>query len=143
MARLHSKNKGRSGSTKPLNPDMSFVKLKPAEIEKIIVDLATQDITQSKIGLILRDRYGVPNVKLLCEKSIGQIVRENSISKSLPEDLQALFSKYLNLKKHLGNNTRDTHNRRSLILIESKIRRISKYYKNKGILDKKWSYNKN
>ena len=36
---------------------------------------------------------------------------------------------------------KDLHSRRGFELIESKIRRLVKYYKAKKMLDKKWTYN--
>ncbi|NCC71266.1 30S ribosomal protein S15, partial [bacterium] len=73
-------------------------------------------------------------------KSISAIVNENNLLKTIPEDLNALVNKAKNLKKHLEFNKRDIHNRRGLLLIESKIRRLSKYYKKKEVLPKNWSY---
>ena len=140
MARIHARTKGKSGSKRPVKADLSFVKVKPNEVVKIILDLSKNDTSKSKIGLILRDSYGIPSVKLLCGKSISEILKENKLSKEVPEDISFLVKKYKNLKKHLETNTRDKHNKRGLILIKSKILRLAKYYKNKQILDRKWGF---
>ena len=132
--------KGSSGSFKPLNPDISFVTLKAKEIEKIVLDLAKEDTPKSKIGLILRDTYAVPDVKLVCKKSISKILEENNVVKKLPEDLNDLYQKYLKVVKHLDKNTRDKHNRRGLNMIEAKIIKLTKYYKSKNVLDMKWRH---
>ena len=56
-----------------------WVGLKPAEIEKIIIDLGKQGEQPAKIGLILRDKHGVPKDRL-ADKKITQILREAGIS---------------------------------------------------------------
>ncbi|MFP4402245.1 MAG: 30S ribosomal protein S15 [Candidatus Nanoarchaeia archaeon] len=141
MARIHARTKGKSGSKKPANPDVSFVNIKAKEIEKLIVQFSKEDnLSSSEIGIRLRDTYAVPSVKVVCGKSIRDILKENGIESSVPEDLQALVNKVYSLKKHLQNNPKDVHNKRSLLLVESKIRRLTKYYKNKGVIAQNWRY---
>ena len=139
MARTHARVRGKSGSSKPVVADLSFVTMKKADVEKTIVKLANDDIKASMIGLILRDTYGVPSVKKVTGKSIGAILAEAKIVFRIPEDLEALVKKATALKKHLESNTRDVHNKRGLQLIEAKIRRLSKYYKVKGKIPANWS----
>jgi small subunit ribosomal protein S15 len=139
MARTHARTKGKSGSTRPVTSDLSFVTMKAKDVEKLIIKMAKEDaISASKIGLILRDTHAIPSVKALCGKSVGQILSENDLLASVPEDLNALVAKVRGLKKHLSTNTRDTHNKRGLILIEAKIRRLSTYYKKKGSIPTNW-----
>lgn len=141
MARIHARTKGKSGSTRPVVKDVSFVKLKDKEIVSIIQKLAKEeDMKPSKIGLVLRDTYGVPDVKLICKKSISEILKEGNLLHAVPEDLEALVTKAKALRKHLEKNKRDTHNKRGLILIESRIRRLVKYYKKHDKLPENWSY---
>jgi small subunit ribosomal protein S15 len=99
-----------------------------AAIEKLIVDLRKEGTSSSMIGLILRDRHGVPDVKMVTGKSIGDILVENKISSEIPEDLRDLMIKALGLRKHLEDNKKDLHNKRQLHLVEAKIRRLVKYY---------------
>ena len=91
------------------------------------------------IGLTLRDSYGIPSVKALVGKSVTDILEEAKLLTVIPEDLQALVTKAIGLRKHLEFNSRDTHNKRGLILIESKIRRLSTYYKKTGKIASNWS----
>jgi len=140
MARTHARVKGKSGSTKPAVADLSFVTIKKEEVVKLIVGMAKEDVKLSIIGLKLRDTYGVPSVKKLVGKSISQILKENKIESSVPEDLNALVVKAKALKKHLEHNKRDVHNKRGLILLESKIRRLSTYYKKSNKLASNWRY---
>lgn len=51
-----------------------------------------------------------------------------------------MINKALSLRKHLAANKKDRHNARSLQLIESKIHRISKYYRSTGKLPANWRY---
>lgn len=141
MAKMHTRRKGKSGSRRPLikdNPE--WVPLSTEEITDIIIKLAKDGASSAKIGLVLRDQYAVPNVKLATGKGIVQIREENNVSASLPEDMGNLIVKAIGLSSHLKENPGDLHNKRSLNLIESKIRRLEKYYKNTGVLPKDWKY---
>ncbi|HDI72834.1 MAG TPA: 30S ribosomal protein S15 [Candidatus Altiarchaeales archaeon] len=141
MARMHARKKGKSGSKHPLRtakPD--FVAYDQSEIEELIVKLAKEGNSPSMIGIILRDQYGIPSVKEVTEKKIGYFLKKNKLAPEIPEDLQNLIKKAINLRKHLERNAKDKHNKRGLQLIESKIHRLSKYYRRKGRLAKDWRY---
>ena len=51
-----------------------------------------------------------------------------------------LMRRALRLIDHLESNRKDRHNSRQLELTESKIRRLSRYYKGRGQLDTEWAY---
>ena len=106
-----------------------------------MIELGKKDIQPSLIGLMLRDSKGIPSVKKITGKSITEILKENNLFSEIPEDLGFLVKKYNNIKKHLENNKRDVHNKRSLSLIESKIRRLMKYYKRVKKIPENWKYN--
>jgi small subunit ribosomal protein S15 len=109
-------------------------------ITKVILDLRKEGASSSKIGLVLRDRYGVPDVKLALGKRIGDILKENKVASEIPEDLRDLMIKALGLRKHLGENKKDLHNKRQLNLTESKIRRLVRYYRGTKKLPKEFVY---
>ena len=67
---------------------------------------------------------------------------ENKLSSKLPEDILALIKKEIDLMKHLEENKKDVSAKRGLKLTESKIHRLVKYYKRKGILESNWSYDR-
>lgn len=138
MARTHARVKGKSGSSKPVNADLSFVTITAKEVKELIIQFANKDMKSSEIGIILRDTYAVPNIKKLTGKSIGKILEEAKISQTIPEDLGNLVEKALKLRKHLELNKKDLHNKRGLQLIESKIRRLSGYYKKTNKIPKNW-----
>ncbi|MDD1672856.1 MAG: 30S ribosomal protein S15, partial [Methanomicrobiales archaeon] len=112
----------------------------PKEIEKMILDLKKQGKTMSEIGLILRDKHGVPDVKLATGKRIGRILEGAGVESRIPEDLQNLIRKALGMRKHLTENKNDLHNKRQLQLTESKVRRLVKYYVTVGKLPADWEY---
>lgn len=118
-----------------------WLDLNAKEIKQTILELRGQGRASSEIGLVLRDSYGVPDVKLATGQKITPILREKKVGPKVPEDLQNLIIRALGLKKHLDLNPKDVHNKRALQLIESKIRRLVKYYKNKGSVPEDWVYN--
>ena len=140
MARMHSRKKGRAGSKKPYNRPLVWVRYKPKEIELLIVKLTKEGKTSSQIGMVLRDTYGVPDVRKIEGKKVSKILAERKLLPEIPEDLKALMRKNIIIKKHLEANHKDNFSKRGLGLTESKIRRLVKYYKNSGRLDKSWTY---
>merc|ERR1712227_640452 len=48
---------------------------------------------------------------------------------SIPEDLYCLIKKAVSVRKHLEKNRKDKDSKFRLILIESRIHRLSRYYK--------------
>ncbi len=138
---MHARKKGKASSKPPYRTDApEWIKFNKEDIEKIIIKLARQGNSTSMIGMILRDSYGIPNVKLVLGKKITQVLKEHNIAPKYPEDLVNLIRRAERLRKHLENNKKDLHSRRGLQLIESKIHRLSKYYRRKGVLDPKWKY---
>jgi SSU ribosomal protein S15P len=139
MARMHSKSKGKSGSTRPpvLKPPEWFDRTPEWVIDKII-ELGKAGQPPSMIGLILRDQYGVPLVKAIIGKSITQVLAENGLAPSMPEPLTNLIKKAVTIRKHLEENPKDLHSKRGLQETESKIHRLSKYYKRRKVLPPDW-----
>ena len=118
----------------------AWVTLNTAEVEDLIVKMARDGYTSARIGLMLRDQYGVPNVKLLTGKCVTEIMKEKGVASELPEDLSSLMRRAISLNIHLRTNKGDHSNRRGLQLIESKIRRLEHYYKDNGVLPADWKY---
>jgi len=143
MARMHSKKKGRSGSTKPVRKvPPSWLKYKPFEVEKLVVKLSKEGKSSAEIGIELRDTYGIPSVKSITGKKINKILKENEMLPKIPEDIKNLMKRALALMKHLEKNKKDNIAKRGLQLTESKIRRLTKYYKKNKILPKDWKYSR-
>lgn len=141
MARMHTRKKGQAGSKKPYRKEPAkWSNTNKDEIEKTILQLADDGKTSSDIGMILRDRYGVPDVTLVTGKKILEILKEKNQAPKVPEDIHNLIVKVLDLNKHINKNPKDLHNKRSLNNMVSKIRRLQKYYHREGILPKDWKY---
>ncbi len=141
MARMYARRRGTSGPVKPYRKEApGWSNTDTAEIEKIIVELRKDGMSSSQIGLVLRDKYGVPDVKLATGKRVNEILRENDLESEIPEDLRNLMQKALGLRKHLAENRKDVHNARQLQITESKVRRLGKYYVRSGRMPKGWTY---
>jgi len=143
MGRMYARKRGKSRSKRLYREKApEWIPLSPEEIESLIVDLAKKGYSSAMIGLILRDQYGVPNVRQILGKKITQVLEENGLRPAVPEDLDNLIRKAIRLRKHLGVHRKDYHNKRALQLVESKIRRLVKYYKAVGKLPHDWNYQK-
>jgi len=141
MARMHARRKGRSCSRRPMiSENPAWVPINATDIEELIVKMAKDGYTSARIGLVLRDQYGVPNVKLATGRTVTEIMAEKGVSPALPEDLSNLMRRAISLNVHLKENRGDVSNKRGLQLIESKIRRLERYYKRNGVLPVDWKY---
>src|SRR5436309_7862739 len=141
MARIHAHRKGKSGSTRPyLKTNPEWVVMEKAEIEETIVRLHQEGLSTASIGVRLRDAYGVPNVHLATGRSVTEILSSKGTKFTLPEDLASLIKRAASLQSHLKDHRKDLSNRRGLELIESRIRRLSRYYKSRGVLPADWDF---
>ncbi len=141
MARMYSRKRGKSKSHAPIKKETpSWVTHGSKEIELLILKYAKEGKTAAQIGLYLRDEYGIPSVKPILKKTITQILKEKNISKELPDDLMALIKRAVMIRKHMEENHKDMTGKRGLQLTESKVKRLVKYYKRTGALDKTWKY---
>ncbi|MBU0459396.1 MAG: 30S ribosomal protein S15 [Nanoarchaeota archaeon] len=143
MARMHSRKKGKAKSTKPIKKVPSWAPYKGKEIEKLVIKFAKAGKTTSEIGIFLRDSYGINSVKALAGKSISAILKENNLTKDLPEDLLNLIKKMVEVKTHLEKNRQDMTAKRGLQLTSSKIRRLIKYYQKSKRLPADWKFDPN
>lgn len=141
MARMHTRRKGQAGSSKPIRKEPpKWSNTNKDEIENTIGQLASSGKHSSDIGMILRDRYGVPDVTLVTGKKIVTIMKEKNVAPKVPEDIHNLIVNVLDLNKHLQKNPKDIHNKRSLNNKVSKIRRLEKYYHREGVLPADWKF---
>lgn len=138
---MHSRKKGKSGSTRPARLEKPvWIELSPEEVENEVVKLARKGHSKSLIGTIMRDSRGVPLVKVVVGKKISQILKENDIKAPLPEELANLVKKALSIRKHLEENHKDLEAKKGLNRTESKIYRLIKYYKKKKKLAPDFKY---
>jgi small subunit ribosomal protein S15 len=118
----------------------SWCKYQPEEVEAIVIKLAKEGNSTSRIGTILRDQYSIPLAKPITGKTITKILKEAQLAPTMPEDLSNLIKKAENLGAHYEKNRTDLNNKRSLQIIEAKIHKLSRYYKREGVLPKNWKY---
>jgi small subunit ribosomal protein S15 len=141
MARMHTRRKGKACSKRPLiSENPSWVPLNATEIEDLVEKFTKEGVSPAMIGMILRDQYAVPNVKLATGKTVTEIQAEKGIKGDLPADLSQLMVRAINLNNHLKLNPKDISNKRGLAMLEAKIRRLEKYYKDNGVLPATWRY---
>jgi len=141
MARLYTSKRGRSGSTRPISKKApSWCKYTPEEVEALVLKLSREGNAASNIGVVLRDRYGVPLAKSITGKTIHEILKVGQQEANLPEDLNSLVRTADGLRRHLEKNRKDYVNKRSLAMVESKIHRLVKYYRARGQLRPDWQY---
>ena len=141
MARMYSRKKGRHGSKKPAKKTVpSWILYDAKKTELLIAKLSKDEKTPSQIGVLLRDAYGIPNVSVLCSKSISAILKEKKLLTEVPEDLTALFKKFASIRKHLEANKHDETAARGLLITDSKINKLVKYYKRAGRIPEAWKF---
>ncbi len=134
MARMHSRKHGKHGSKKPvkkMNPEHLIY---DADETKELVKKLSKNLTPAEVGLKLRDQYGIPDVRILGLR-IGKIIQ-----KEMPEDIYNLIKKAVKIHGHLQANKKDAGSIHALQLVESKVRRLGKYYTRTGKLPKDWKY---
>jgi len=132
---------GRSASTRPVSKvTPSWVQYTQEEVEQLVIELAKRGFSQSMIGVILRDQYGIPSVKPILGKSISEVLQEHELAPQIPEDLMNLIRRAVRIRKHLEEHPKDLSAERGLNLVESKIHRLVKYYKRVGKLPQDFVY---
>ncbi len=141
MGRMHTPGKGISKSALPYKRSPgSWVKATAAQVEEHVNKLAKKGLTPSQIGVILRDSNGIAQVKAVTGSKILRMLKKNGLAPAIPEDLYMLVKKAVAVKKHLNVNKKDKDAKFRLILIESRIHRLSRYYRGQRKLEANWKY---
>ncbi|KAJ3305836.1 ribosomal 40S subunit protein S13 [Kappamyces sp. JEL0829] len=141
MGRMHTPGKGISSSALPYRrTPPSWMKTSPAEVVEQICKLAKKGLTPSQIGVVLRDSQGIAQVKSITGNKVLRILKSNGLGPQIPEDLYQLIKKAVQVRKHLERNRKDMDGKFRLILIESRIHRIARYYKTVGQLPPNFKY---
>jgi small subunit ribosomal protein S15 len=141
MSRIHSGHKGRAGSHRPYpltKPE--WVTTTSEEVVAQAVQLAKGGAGPALVGQTLRDSYGVPLTRVVTGKRLTVLLRENGVTSDIPDDLQALLKRVVHLQRHLQTHPKDLSNRRGLNLMESRIRRLARYYRRRHRLPETWRY---
>jgi small subunit ribosomal protein S15 len=137
---MHSRKKGRSGSSKPPTKTAPpWVEASKEQAYALVEKLSREGKSAAQIGMAMRDGHGIPSFKSLAGKSLSQAMAEIGVAPKYPDDLIDLIRKAVDLRKHLSVHKQDKRNRMMLTRVESKIRRLVKYYRGKK-LPFNWKY---
>ena len=83
----------------------------------------------SKIGLVLRDQNALGLINHYTGSRITRILKTQGLAPEIPEDIYCLIKRAVAMRKHLERNPRDVNQKYHLILVESRIHRLTRYYK--------------
>jgi len=105
-----------------------------------VCKLAKKGLTPSQIGVNLRDSHGIAQVCHVTGSKILRILKKKGLGPEIPEDLYCLIKKAVSVRKHLDKFRADRDSKFRLILIESRIHRVARYYKSVKALPANWKY---
>jgi len=138
---MHSFGKGIAAPALPYRrTPPSWLKTTPEDVVEHICKLARKGLTPSQIGSTLRDSHGIPQVKFVTGNKILRILKTEGLAPGIPEDLWHLIKKAISVRKHLEVNRKDRDSKYRLILIESRIHRLARYYRLKQKLPPTFKY---
>nr|ANM86230.1 40S ribosomal protein S13 [Stygiella incarcerata] len=141
MGRMHSNGKGISRRSLPYKRSApSWLKTTPENVIDQVKKLARRGLTPSQIGVFLRDSYGIGQVKSVTGKKILRLLKIEGMAPEIPEDLYHLIKKAVAVRKHLEKFRQDKDAKFRLILVESRIHRLARYYKRTRQLPPTWKY---
>ncbi|KAL7563003.1 hypothetical protein ACA910_013528 [Epithemia clementina (nom. ined.)] len=141
MGRMHAPGKGIARRALPYKrTPPSWLKVSPEDVEQKVCGLAKKGLTPSQIGVLLRDSEGISQVKSVTGQKIVRILKSNGLAPEIPEDLYMLIKKAVQVRKHLDRNRKDKDSKFRLILIESRIHRLARYYRTTRKLPANWKY---
>eukprot|EP00030_Apusomonadida_sp_AF-17_P005797 a676263_7475.p1 GENE.a676263_7475~~a676263_7475.p1 ORF type:complete len:161 (+),score=61.15 a676263_7475:29-484(+) len=141
MGRMHSNGKGTSRSALPYKrTPPSWLKTSPEDVVALVCRSAKKGQTPSQIGVFLRDTQGIAQVKNVTGSKILRILKLNGLAPEVPEDLYFLIKKAVAVRKHLERSRKDRDAKFRLILVESRIHRLARYYKQSRVLAPNWKY---
>lgn len=90
--------------------------------------------------LFLRFPYGGLNLRLMTVLNLFffHFMLYSGLAPEIPEDLYHLIKKAVSIRKHLERNRKDKDSKFRLILVESRIHRLARYYKKTKKLPPVW-----
>jgi len=141
MGRMHAPGKGISRRSLPYKrTPPSWSKTTAVDVEEQVCRLSRKGLYPSQIGVILRDSHGIAQVKSITGQKVVRILKANGLAPDIPEDLYMLIKKAVQVRKHLETNRKDKDSKFRLILIESRIHRLARYYRTTRKLPSNWKY---
>jgi len=101
-----------------------WLKYSEEEVKSLILKLAGKGLTSEKIGLILRDQYGIPKVKLY-----GLKIKDVLKVKFNEPTLINLEKKVEKISNHYTKNKHDKKAERALIINTAKLKKRKDYHR--------------
>jgi small subunit ribosomal protein S15 len=105
-----------------------WLKYTKDEVEAIILKLADKGLTSEKIGLTLKDQYGIPRVKIYDLKIKEVLNKKGKFEEPTNKNLKAKLEKVI---EHYKKNKQDKKSERSLIITKAKLKKRQDYLKKK------------
>ena len=144
MVRMHGPGKGHASSAVPYRrAPPQWLKKSSRDIVETICKLARKGVPPSMIGLQLRDSMGIAQVKNITGRKILRLLKHNGLAPEIPEDMYCLIKRAVSMRKHLERFRKDIDTKFRLILVESRIHRLARYYKKVNQLPPTWKYESN
>eukprot|EP00461_Guttulinopsis_vulgaris_P001317 UN01317 len=141
MGRMHNPGKGMAKRSLPYRRQApAWSKADAKVIKEEIFKMARKGFLPSQIGVVLRDSNAIPQVQAVTGSKILRILKAGGLAPRLPEDLYHLIKKAVTMRKHLATFRKDKDAKFRLILVESRIHRLARYYRSKRQLPPNWRY---
>ena len=141
MGRMHNNGKGISKRSLPyVRSAPTWSKAESKAVKEDIFKYARKGFFPSQIGVMLRDSYAIPQVQAITGAKILRVLKAGGLAPRLPEDLYNLIRKAVTMRKHLATFRKDKDAKFRLILVESRIHRLARYYRSKRQLPPNWRY---
>jgi small subunit ribosomal protein S15 len=140
---MHTKKKGKSKSRKPvveIGTIPSTATVTKAQLEELIQGYAKQGMSPALMGEKLKKEHNVPYVRQYLGIRLVEFLKQKGLAGDMPADLLDLMRSAVRMRTHLGKNKKDTYNSIRLHRVESKIWKLSRYYRNEGVLPSSWKY---
>jgi small subunit ribosomal protein S13e len=138
---MYGSGKGISKSSIPYKKKPPrWLNVDSNDVVKQIEALAKKGYKPSQIGVILRDNFAIPQSRLITGAKILRILKKKGLAPQIPEDLYHLMKRAVSIRKHIEKNKRDRDSKYRLILVESKIHRLVRYYKLTKQIPSNWRY---
>ncbi len=102
----------------------AWLKYTEEEVKAIVLKLANKGLTSEKIGLIMKDQYGIPSVRLY-ELKIKRILKDKFIEPTLIN----LEKKVGRINAHFKKNKHDKKSERALVITSAKLKKRQDYKK--------------
>jgi len=105
-----------------------WLKYSEKEVKAIILKLAEKGFTAERIGLILRDQYGIPKTKIYGIKIKEVLDEKGKFVEPTDKNLQEKLDKIIG---HYKKNKQDKKAERSLVITKAKLKKRKDYISKK------------